>query len=96
MALADGMLPSPSGCGHATRGGIALPYLEAWFAAAGGLSPASLQGLDVTVDDVNPSVLTVVKQLSQANVSVRRAWAAKALTIAQTCEDIAPDLRVGG
>ena len=96
MALADGMLPSPSGCGHATRGGIALPYLKAWFAAAGGLSPASLQGLDVTVDDVNPSVLTVVKQLSQANVSVRRAWAAKALTIAQTCEDIAPDLRVGG
>lgn len=96
MALADAMLPSPSACGHATTGGIALPYLEAWYAAAGGLSSESVQGLDFTVDDVNPSVLTVVKQLSQASVSVRQAWAAKALSIARTCEDIAVDLRVGG
>jgi hypothetical protein len=96
IALADGMLPPLAGCGRATTGGIAIPYLQAWYAAAGGLSPTSLQGLDAPGDDVNPSILTVVDQLTQANASVRRAWAAKAAAIGQTCEDIAPDLRVGG
>ncbi len=95
MALAGGMVPRPD-CGHATRGGIAIPYLEAWYAAAGGLSRASLQSLDAPGNDLNPSILTVVDQLTQADEPERREWAARAAEIGQTCEDVAPDLRVRG
>lgn len=103
VALAVGMLPAvpncagatPGGAPVATTGGIAFAYLEAWYAAAGGLSSTSLQALDMAGDEINPSVLTVVKELSEATVSVRRNWAANAAAISQSCDDTAPDLRVG-
>lgn len=95
MALARGRLPPVPDCGRATTGAMAIPYLQAWYAAAGGLSPTALQALDEPGDDVNPSILGAVDQLARAEASVRRAWEAKAAAIGQTCEDIAPDLRVG-
>lgn len=103
VALAVGMLPPAPNCAGgttggvpvATTGGIAFTYLEAWYAAVGGLSSTSLQGLDMPGDDINPSVLMVVKELSEATVSVRRSWAANAEAISQSCDDTPPDLRVG-
>lgn len=96
MALARGMLPPLGGCGRATTGGIAVPYLVAWYAAAGGLSQTSLQALDVPGDGVSPPILTVVDQLTHASPSVRRTWAARAAVISQSCDGVVPDLQVGG
>lgn len=103
VALAVGMLPPAPNCTGtviqgvqaATTGGVAFPYLEAWYAAAGGLSSTASQALDMPGDDINPPVLKVVKELSAATVSVRRSWTANAAAISQSCDDIAPDLRVG-
>lgn len=103
VALAVGMLPPAPNCAGATTGGaqvattggMAFAYLKAWYAAAGGLSSTSLQALDTPGDDINPSVLTVVKELSEATVSVRQSWAANAVATSQSCDDAVPDIRVG-
>jgi len=94
LALADGMLPPLNACGQATMGGVAIPFLEAWYAASGGLSHKSLEALNVPGDSLNPPLLTVVDQLTMADESTRRAWEVRAATIAQTCGAVVPDLRV--
>jgi hypothetical protein len=94
MAMADGMLPRIPCGAYGTTGGVALGYLEAWYAAAGGLTAASLGSLDAPGHDNNPSILSAVDALTQASPSVRRAWVARAVAISQSCEDIVPDLRV--
>jgi len=95
FAMATGMLPPAPNCGVATTGGIAFAYLEAWYAAAGGISSDSLERLDFPGDDANPSVLVAVNDLLAAPVSVRHSWVARAISLSQSCdESTAPDLRV--
>lgn len=94
LSLATGMLPTDPGCDAATTGAIANSYLQAWYAAAGGLAPASPQGLDMAGDDVNPSVLDVIDALWKAQPDARRTWVDRARATATSCEEIVPDLRV--
>ena len=94
LALAAGLAPDIADCPGGSTGGIAVPYLVAWFADAGGVSPEALRELDFPGDDLNPSVLTVVGQLRDAGRSSRQDWMDRAITMAQTCDEIVPDLRV--
>ena len=96
LALADGMLPAFGGCGRATTGGVAVPYLEAWYAAAGGMSQSALQTLDSPGYDGNPSVLAVVHDLTEASQTARRSWEARVSAIVLSCDGAIPDLRVRG
>lgn len=94
LAMATARLPPDPDCGHGTTGAVALLYLRAWFAAAGGVSDAALVGLDAEGDDVNPTVLTVVRQLEQASPAVTTFWVKNAEVTAVRCDEFQPDLRV--
>lgn len=95
LALATARMPPFPECGHGTTGAVAFLYLRAWFAAAGGASASTVQALDAEGDDVNPNVLTVVDQLRNAPVAVRRRWVNNAEATAVLCDDESqPDLRV--
>jgi hypothetical protein len=94
LAMASAMLPPFPDCGHGTTGGLAFPYLRAWFAAAGGASDPALESLQAPGDDLNPDVLTVVGQLEKAPPAVSRAWVEQAEATAVRCDEFQPDLRV--
>ncbi len=102
LALARGALPphpdcpSPTpGIVSATTGGAVAPFLEAWFAFTGGLSPASLS---VTYEEVEPingeSVSSVVAELRTARPEQRARWVSELVAQLTTCDPVEPDVSV--
>jgi hypothetical protein len=93
-SLAFGMLPPFPDCPFGGTGGAAFDYLQAWYDAAGGMSPAALTrnwaGLWDEPD--YPAVLTVVAQLQAAPPESRRAWVLRAETASQDCDVWRSDL----
>jgi hypothetical protein len=87
-SLAVGMLPPFPDCPYGGTGGAAFDYLQAWYDAAGGMSPNAL-------DDAwagrwgepdYPAVLPLVAELQAASPESRRAWIARATTASQQCD----------
>jgi len=94
--LAAGMLPPWPDCPGGAAGGSAFLYLEAWYAAAGGMTPDGLRQryADAGGEPGYPEVLTVVDQLQAATPEVRRAWVSRAEEVSQACDVWRGDLIV--
>jgi len=95
--LAAGLVPAQPDCWGGSTGGIAVPWLEAWYAAAGGMSPGRLGeeygstwGLGGTTLDPLPTV----DALWKVSVEARQAWVAHAVSMVTTCDEVAQDLTV--
>jgi hypothetical protein len=103
-ALAEAMTPPypvcidpRTGTQMGTTGAGAMTWLQAWYAAAGGMSPGRLfedygygQGMPGTTLDPLPTVDALWKVSPEA----RRAWAAHAAALVVTCEEVEVDLTV--
>jgi hypothetical protein len=96
-ALAVGLVPMEPDCFGGSTGGIAVPWLEAWYAAAGGMSPATLAedyggswGLGGTTLDPLPTV----DVLRTVSMEARQRWVAHAAAMITTCEEVEQDLTV--
>lgn len=93
--LAAAMLPVWPECPGGATGGAAFEYLEAWYAAAGGMTLDGLQErYSQAGDGSNPGVLTVVTQLQAATPAIRRAWLMRAEGMSQACDEWPLDLTV--
>ena len=97
FALAEGLVPTQPDCEFGSTGGIALDWLEAWYAAAGGMSPGGLEedfghawGLGGTTLDPLPTV----DALWKVSVEARQAWVAHAVSMLTTCDEVEQDLTV--
>lgn len=91
-ALAYGMTPPPPECPFGSEGAIVLEYLQAWYAAAGGMSEATLdEQFGYTQGEPYPDVLEVVGDLEAATPVLRREWADRAARLSQICEGLPVD-----
>lgn len=101
-SLARGAVPPPPQCPSdtpgafsATTGAVAEPYLEAWYAFAGGLSPS---WISATYDEYGslggPVVADIVSQLAAASPEARARWVSKVTSFITTCDPIEPDVTV--
>jgi hypothetical protein len=91
-ALAAGMLPSQPECSAGATGFIAFEDLEAWYAAAGGMTSESLRDRYRFAMEPYLPPLTVVTQLQAATLETRRSWVQRAEKVTQACDDWSPDL----
>jgi hypothetical protein len=102
LALARGAVPpypdcpsATQGVASATTGGAVEPYLEAWFASTGGLSPASMS---LTYDGVGTidgkTVSGVIDQVRSARPQQRARWVSKLVALLTTCDPVEPDVVV--
>lgn len=91
-SLAAGMLPAIPDCPMGFTGGIAFQYLEAWYAAAGGMTPNGLRQRYAYPSDPYPEVLTVVDQLQATTTDIRRDWMSRAQEVSQACDEWPRDL----
>ncbi len=93
-SLAVGMLPPFPDCPGGYAGGAAFDYLQAWYAAAGGMSRSALDQdwAGAWGEPDYPAVLTVVAELQAASPESRRAWIARAKTASQECNVWRSDL----
>jgi hypothetical protein len=99
LALAAGLVPTQPDCQMGSTGGIAVPWLEAWYAATGGMSrgrlqeefgysPQFLQGT-TTLDPLH-----TVDALWKVSADARRAWVAHGVSMVTTCDVVEQDLTV--
>lgn len=88
-ALAAGMLPTWPDCPGGATGAVAFEYLEAWYAAAGGMTADGLrERYDYPMGgDPYPEIMTVVHQLQAATPDSRRAWMSDAEMLSQFCDE---------
>lgn len=93
-SLAVGMLPPFPDCPGGSAGGAAFDYLQAWYAAAGGMSPSALDEdwAGAWGEPDYPAVLTLVAELQAASPGSHRAWIARAETASQECNVWRSDL----
>lgn len=90
-ALAAGLLPAYPDCPYGYTG--PFEYLEAWYAAAGGMTPGALrERYGYSMGDPYPEILTVVAQLQAATPDIRQAWMSRAKELTQACGDWPIDL----
>jgi hypothetical protein len=104
LALANGMTPQQPDCvdpttGYTmgTTGGIAAIWLQAWYAATGGMSSDRLAleyGSTWGMGDGTLDPLPTVDALWKVSPEARRAWAAHAAALVVTCEEVTVDLAV--
>lgn len=86
--LGRGMLPAWPDCPGGAAGGIAFDYLEAWYAATGGMTPDALrEGYADAGQSDYLKVLTAVDQLDAATPDIRRAWVSRVEEVTQTCDE---------
>jgi len=90
--LARGALPEFPDCPGGYTGSIAFEYLEAWYAATGGMSADEMQERYTYPTDPFPSVSSVLDQLHSASPEVRRNWIARAEDVSQACDEWPADL----
>jgi hypothetical protein len=97
FALAAGLVPAQLDCFGGATGAIAVPWLETWYAAAGGMSAARLEkefggsyGMTGTTLDPVPTV----DALWKVSVEARQAWVAHAVSMVTTCDEVEQDLTV--
>lgn len=91
-SLAVAMAPHDPECPGGSEGGIVLFYLDAWYAAAGGMSQAKLETeYGSPWGEPYPEVLDVVADLEAATQAVRREWVARAERLSQICEGLPID-----
>ncbi|MEX2136989.1 MAG: hypothetical protein WEB29_08605 [Chloroflexota bacterium] len=91
-SLAYSMAPPFPDCPGGSTGAIVLDYLQAWYAAAGGMSQAGLEDqYGYTQGPPYPEVLAVVVDLEAATPEVRREWMARAERLSQMCEGLPID-----
>ena len=97
FALAEGLVPTQPDCEFGSIGGIAVQWIEAWYAAAGGMSDARLRedfgstwGLGGTTLDPLPTV----DALWKVSVPARQAWVTHAVSMVTTCDEVEQDLTV--
>ncbi len=96
-ALAEGLTPAMPDCEFGTTGGIAVQWLEAWYAAAGGMSPGRLAeefGSTWNLGGTTLDPLPTVDALWKVSPEARRAWAAHAASMITTCDEVVQDLTV--
>lgn len=100
-SFAQGMLPPTVNCvspvpgvAAATTGGSALPYLEAWYEASGGMSEAALRVAygDAVSEPDYPAPLDVVAELRHVGPDARRDWVERAERASQQCDSWDPAL----
>lgn len=100
-SFAQGMLPSTDSCvspksgvAMATTGGSALPYLQAWYEASGGMTETALQHSygDVVSEPDYPAPLDVVGQLWRVGPDARRDWVERTERATQQCDSWDPAL----
>lgn len=96
-ALAAGLIPAQPDCWGGSTGAIAVPWLQTWYAAAGGMSAARLEkefggsyGMTGTTLDPVPTV----DALWKVSVEARQAWVAHAVSMVTTCDEVEQDLTV--
>jgi hypothetical protein len=104
LALANAMTPQQPACVNPTNGasmgttgGIAAIWLQAWYAAAGGLSADRLAleyGSFVGMGGNSLDPLPTVDALWKVSPTARRAWAAHAAALVSTCDQVEVDLTV--
>lgn len=90
--LARGKLPPIPDCPGGFTGYIAFEYLEAWYAATGGMSSAEMEERYTFPTDPFPSTFSVVDQLDSASPEARRDWIARAEDVSQACDEWPADL----
>jgi hypothetical protein len=91
-SLAEAMAPTLTDCPNGSEGAIVLEYLDAWYAAAGGMSHARLQDeYGYEQGPPYPEVLDVVSDLEAATPEARQEWTARAGRLAQICEGLPID-----
>lgn len=91
-SLAFSMAPPFPDCPGGSEGGIVLEYLQAWYAAAGGMSREHLdQEYGYEQGPPYPDVLDVVADLEAATPEVRREWVERASRLSQMCEGLPID-----
>jgi hypothetical protein len=102
LALAHGALPPRPDCPSAipgivsaTTGGEVAPFLEAWFASAGGLSATAISAVYDEVEPINEnSVSTIVEELRTARTEERERWISRLRAQLTTCDQVEPDVSV--
>jgi hypothetical protein len=104
LALANGMTPQQPACVNPTNGamagttgGLAAIWLDAWYAAAGGMSADRLAqefGSNWGMGGGTPDPLPTVDALWKVSPAARRAWAAHAAALVSTCDQVEVDLTV--
>jgi hypothetical protein len=94
LSFATAITPPTIECPVISAEGLAGYYLRGWYAAAGGLSEASIAELDLPADGTNKSLVDTIRDLRAANPSERARWIASATQATQVCSDDPPDLRV--
>ena len=80
-----------------TTGGVATTWLQAWYAAAGGMSQGRLTeeyGSEWDLPGTTLDPLPTVDALLKVSPEARRAWAAHAAALVATCEEVEVDLTV--
>ena len=95
--LAGGLVPAVPDCEMGSTGGIAVPWLGAWYAAAGGMSSGRLEegfGSTWNMGGTTLDPLPTVDALWKVSVEARRAWAAHAAWMVGTCAEVEQDLTV--
>ncbi|MEO8247376.1 MAG: hypothetical protein ABI622_09695 [Chloroflexota bacterium] len=91
-SLGYSMAPPFRECFGGSTGAIVLEYLQAWYAAAGGMSQANLQEeYGYEQGPPYPEVLDVVADLQAATPAVRREWMSRAARLSQICEGLPVD-----
>jgi hypothetical protein len=103
-AVAEAMTPQQpecidptTGASMGTTGGIAVQWLEAWYAAAGGMSPGRLAeqfGSTWNLGGTTLDPLPTVDALWKVSPEARRAWVAHATSMITTCDEVVQDLTV--
>jgi hypothetical protein len=97
LALAGGLVPPVPDCEGGSTGGIATLWLEAWYAASGGVSQERLQeefGGPEFMDGTTLDPVPTVDALRKASLEARRAWEAHARGMVITCDEVEQDLTV--
>ena len=104
LALADAITPRQpectdptSGASMGTTGGIAAIWLQAWYAAAGGMSADRLAlefGSSSGMYGGTLDPLPTVDALWKVSPAARRAWAAHAASLVASCDQVEVDLTV--
>lgn len=97
LALARGLTPVLPDCELGSTGAFAKPWVEAWFAAAGGLSASRLDrefGDPQFLGGTTLDPLPTVERLWTVSIEARRAWVANAVAMIATCDEVVQDLTV--
>ncbi len=85
--LARGKLPPFPDCPGGYTGSIAFEYLEAWYAATGGMSSDEMEVRYTYPTDPFPTTFSVLDQLPSVSPEVRRDWIARAEDVSQACDE---------